>query len=292
MGYCTNCGYELGIGRFCTNCGQPIAGRHSGVPAAPPGPPGDTVPPPPRYPLYADTVPGPRPTAPPETAPVATPPPPPPPPAGGPDEAEPGRIGWLVAMIAGVTAVIAAVVGVVMVVDDEPTAEEEPPEAGPVGDATPLIRRVKVPGTAPASTDAQTGEPVTFEASHLYDGDETTCWRVAGDATGESLTVVFSEPVQVSRLGMVNGYAKSYPGYDGYQLNRRVLAVDWVFDDGTRVSQQLADDRAMQSTEVPPTWTKRLTIELVEVSAPGGGTAGRDYTAISELLVEGATAID
>lgn len=337
MGYCTNCGHELGIGRFCTNCGQPIAGRHAGAPAspaqeavttppAPPAPPAPSAgsllgptPPPARFPLYADSVAGPRPSAPPAPTAVATPASPPTNPA---DDAR-GRIGWLVAMIVGVTAIIAVVVGLVMVLDDgngdrtaedpgpgntvevdrgednrgqgkggEPQSPDPSAEPGPVGDATSLIRRIKVPGTAPASTDAQTGEPVTFEADHLNDDDETTCWRVAGDATGGTLTVKFDEPVQVSEVGMVNGYAKSYPGYDGYRLNRRVLEVSWVFDDGTSVTQELGEDRAMQSMPVTPTWTKRLTIEIVEVSPPGEGPLGKDYTAISELLIEGATAVD
>lgn len=326
MGYCTNCGHELGIGRFCTNCGQPIAGRHSSAPAgppAPPPPPGDT-PPPARFPLYADTVAGPRPSTPPPPPPaVAAQPPPPAPP--GPPGRPTGSVGWLVAMIVGVTAVIAVVIGLVMLVGGDGgdggdgTAEdtaaagtvdgkqgkrgrgdgrrsepapESSEEAGPVGDATTLISRIEVPGTAPASTDAQTGEPVTFEAAHLNDDDETTCWRVAGDASGTSVTLTFAEPVQVSEVGMVNGYAKSYPGYDGYSLNRRVLEVSWVFDDGTTVSQELGTDRTMQSMSVPPTWTEQLTIEIVEVSPPGAGPLGKDYTAISELLVEGATAVE
>lgn len=346
MGYCTKCGHELGIGRFCTNCGQPIAGRHSSVPAspapdavmtpgtpsavppappahaAPPAPPlPGATPPPARFPLYADSVTGPRPSAPPAPPTVATPPPPPPLSADDRDGAR-GSIGWLVAMIAGVSAVIAVVVGLVMVLDDgddNQAADDAAPanaidddrgerrngegrksndapspstEAGPVGDATSLIRKVKVPGVAPASTDAQTGEPVTFEADHLNDDDETTCWRVAGDASGDTMTITFDEPVQVSEVGMVNGYAKSYPGYDGYALNRRVLEVTWVFDDGTSVNQALRDDRTMQSMTVAPTWTKKLTIEIVEVSPPGEGPLGKDYTAISELLVEGATAVE
>lgn len=345
MGYCTNCGHELGIGRFCTNCGQPIAGRHSGVPAssapeavttpgAPPGappaapahavpaPPMPGTPPPARFPLYADSVTGPRPSAPPAPPTVATPPPPPAETSDDDRDHERGSIGWLVAMIVGVSAIIAVVVGLVMVLDgDDERATDAGPantvadeganrgergrgkgeesedapdpstETGPVGDATSLIRKLKVPGTAPASTDAQTGEPVTFEAEHLNDDDETTCWRVAGDASGESVTLTFDEPVQVSEVGMVNGYAKSYPGYDGYSLNRRVLSVDWVFDDGTSVTQELGDDRAMQSLEVTPTWTKKITIEIVEVSPPGEGPLSKDYTAISELLIAGATAV-
>lgn len=339
MGYCTNCGHELGIGRFCTNCGLPIAGRHSGAPtptgpqavttpgappaapptaagpAVPPAPPlPGAAPPPARFPLYADSA-GHRPTAPPAPPTVATTPPP-----EAPDDDTRGSVGWLVAMITGVTAVIAVVVGLVMVLDDgsDPAADDAAPagaveersgerrrgatrepddspdpsaEAGPAGDATPLIRRITVPGVAPASTDAQTGEPVTFEAAHLDDDDETTCWRVAGDASGDTVTLTFDEPVQVSEVGMVNGYAKSYPGYDGYALNRRVLEVNWVFDDGTGVGQELGEDRAMQSMSVTPTWTRKLTIEIVEVSPPGAGPLSKDYTAISELMVIGATAV-
>ena len=53
----------------------------------------------------------------------------------------------------------------------------------------------------------------------------------------------------VSRVGLVNGYAKQVAGVDWYPNNRRILAVTWGFDDGTTVEQTFAerpDDAAAQ----------------------------------------------
>jgi hypothetical protein len=161
--------------------------------------------------------------------------------------------------------------------------------AGPPRDLAPEVRRIQVPGTAAASTDARTGAPVTFEAAHLTDGDTTTCWRVDGDASGGTITVTFRQPVTLTEVGLVNGYAKSYPGYDGYKLNRRVLSVRWVFDDGTSVDQQLATDRRMQTVPVQAGETSHLRLEIVSVSPPGSGPLGKDFTPISELQLTGAT---
>ncbi|HWJ83347.1 MAG TPA: hypothetical protein VNS55_14005 [Nocardioides sp.] len=161
---------------------------------------------------------------------------------------------------------------------------------GPAGDLLAEVGRIRVPGTAPASTDARTGAPVTFGAAHLTDGDTTTCWRVAGDASGTALTIIFTRPVTLTEVGMVNGYAKSYPGYDGYRLNRKVLAVRWVLDDGTEVAQRLTVDRRMQTVPVDAGAgaTTTLRLEIDQVSPPGPGEFGKDFTAISELHLVGS----
>ena len=86
---------------------------------------------------------------------------------------------------------------------------------------------------------------------------------------------------------MINGYAKTAQDAQGRELdwyhgNRRVLSVEWVFDDGTTVVQDLDDTTDLQSVDVDVT-TTTITVRLLEVSAPGNGPAARDYTAISEL---------
>ncbi|GAA3812653.1 discoidin domain-containing protein [Nocardioides panacisoli] len=326
--HCLHCGAALGVGRFCTNCGQPIPGRHEGVPAAPPPPPAPpapagppVTPPPTRYPLYVDSPPGPRPTAPPTAVVPVGPPVPPPAPPQRPSGR--GAAPWLLWAVLGLAAVL--VVGIALVVvlgggDDDSTAKDpghrsQPQRvpsnsgpttsspaptssapastatvaAGPARDLASVVRRVQVPGTAAASTDARTGAPVTFEAAHLTDGDPTTCWRVDGDASGTAITITFAQPVTLTEVGLVNGYAKSYPGYDGYRLNRRVTSVRWVLDDGTTVEQQLASDRRMQTVPVQAGETSHLQLEIVSVSPPGAGPLGKDFTPISELDLTGST---
>jgi hypothetical protein len=54
-------------------------------------------------------------------------------------------------------------------------------------------------------------------------------------------------------------------------------------DDGTKVRQQLKDDRKLQLVDVGPVTTHRVVLKLVAVSPPGSGTASRDFTAVSEV---------
>jgi hypothetical protein len=68
-----------------------------------------------------------------------------------------------------------------------------------------------------------------------------------------------------------------------------VLSVDWVFDDGTTVSQQLGQDRALQQRTITPVTTSVVQLRITSVSPPGRGRAARNDTAISEVLLLGRT---
>jgi hypothetical protein len=99
----------------------------------------------------------------------------------------------------------------------------------------------------------------------------------------------------VSEVGLVNGYAKTASNasgtYDWYAGNRRTLRVEWAFDDGTVLGQDLRQTRRMQPLTLDePVVTERVTLRLVEVSPPGTGPASRDYTALSEVRLLGAPA--
>lgn len=299
MSYCTSCGHELGVGRFCTNCGQPVAGRHPGTPAAPPTPPATdpsaptlprpgvgTLPPPPRFPLYAD--PAPLPPLP------------------------PGRRSLLPWLVVGLALLVAAAATVAVLLfrsgGDHTAVDATPTRSGtsaattsPTSPSTPTsptspsasgtdltseISHLVVPGTAPASTDLA-GNPVTFGSGNLVDGNTQTAWRVAGDASGRSITISFDAPVTLTSVGLVNGYAKSYQGYNGYRLNRRITAVRWTFEDGTSLTQQLRQRPTMQSIAVTAAPTSSVRLEILStVASPQRNW--RDFTAISELSLLGS----
>jgi len=150
-----------------------------------------------------------------------------------------------------------------------------------------------VPGTAEPNQDVD-GNLVRFEARNMLDDVRTTCWRTPGDATGEIITLSLGEPTTLSRVGLVNGYAKTSEGSSGklnwYRGNRRLLAVEWTFDDGTTVSQSLVETRSMQTLDIEPVTTSTVTLRLVGVSSPGAGRSARDYTAISDLALVGSPA--
>lgn len=175
-------------------------------------------------------------------------------------------------------------------VGDDPAADDGEAPAG-VGKVRELVRGAtfEVPGTAPPTTDFD-GNLVAYEASQMGDGNPATAWRTAGDATGQTITVTLPERGVVTRVGLVNGYAKQVAGVDWYPNNRRTVAVTWGFDDGTTVEQTFAERPGMQRLEVPPVETAAVTLTFTAVTPPGAGSLGRDYTAISEVSVTGRRA--
>jgi hypothetical protein len=147
-----------------------------------------------------------------------------------------------------------------------------------------------VPATAPPSISAA-GKRVTFRAANLTDGDGRTAWRMIGDGTGQLLTFEFTAPIRITRVGLVNGYAKSErvhgERFDWYAANRRVLEVEWRLGDGTTIRQTLRRSIKMQTVKVQGVRTTRVQLKLLRVSRPGAGRLSRDYTAVSEVLLVG-----
>jgi hypothetical protein len=161
------------------------------------------------------------------------------------------------------------------------TTTTAPPQ--PVRSLT--IASVAAPAEAPNGQDAcQPAHVTSFAASNLNDGDVETGWRMPGDATGQELTITLDGTRNIRQVGLVPGYAKVDPcDYtDRFVQNRRVLAVTWIFDDGTTVSQDLREAPEMQPIGVTATSTTvRLRIDAV--TEPGG----KDFTAMSEIGVRG-----
>jgi hypothetical protein len=141
------------------------------------------------------------------------------------------------------------------------------------------------PDTAPPHQDLS-GDMVPYVAANLLDGVPSTTWRMAGDGTGRILTVQLPSESLVTKVGLINGYAKVDDGTDWYPRNRRVLEVEWQFDDGSTVVQHLDETREMQSIDVGPWRTSTVKLKIMYVSPPGD----RNYTAISDLLIEGTPA--
>lgn len=164
----------------------------------------------------------------------------------------------------------------------------EAPDPDSIVDVTSQVR-ARVPGTAPASRDSE-GRPVTFRARNMWDGDARTCWRTAGDASGRTITFRLPEATVLTEVGLLNGYAKVDGPNDWYPSNRRVLKVSWEFDGGHTVTQDLTERRTLQSLPIDPVETSVVRLRLLEVSAPGAGSRGRDFTAISEVRLLGAPA--
>ncbi len=159
------------------------------------------------------------------------------------------------------------------------------------GDEVAGRATAKAPKTAAPNQDVN-GDQVSYDASNMLDGVPETAWRAPGDASGMALTFKLREPTELHQVGLINGYAKTSTDdrgrtFDWYLGNRRVEAVVWVFDDGTKVRQPLTEGREMQTLAIDPVTTSRVVLRLVQVSAPGDGTAARDFTAVSEVSLVG-----
>jgi hypothetical protein len=162
----------------------------------------------------------------------------------------------------------------------------------PKGKATEVagLALASAPRNAPPGVDFS-GQPVTYVPANMVDGRPDTCWRVSGDATGMELTFQLAQPTKLSQVGLINGYDKiafsNGRSYDWYAGNRRVMSVEWVFDDGTVVPQQLGFSRAMQRMTIEPVTTQTVRVRLTSVSPPGHGPAARNDTAVSEVSLKG-----
>jgi hypothetical protein len=319
--FCTGCGNRLGGARFCTNCGRPIPADSapegtavrpavpvptgpppsgpppSGPPPSTPPPPAYEAPPPPRYPLFSDEL---------YAAPARAADPAPP----APPSARRSGSSWLPWTLSVIVLVLIALIGGMLLVsggDDEQAGDQAPANGaasdrspkspGPTPTETPppvdgpqeLARyaAASAPKTAKPNLDTQ-GNLVRYEARNMLDGVAQTCWRMPGDGTGQDITFTLSGPTELSEVGLINGYAKSAGKLDWYAGNRRILAVEWIFDDGTVVSQTLTETRDLQSLPITPITTSTVILRLVSVSDPGRGPSARNYTAISNVSLIGA----
>ncbi|MFT4286844.1 NADase-type glycan-binding domain-containing protein [Nocardioides sp.] len=283
MRYCTQCGHKVEGRRTCSDCGALVPVEP--LPAPPLSSAGA------RYPLFVGDPPedtasrAPVAVAPRPTSPVATRHP-----------ARRRRRGVLVLALGSALAVVVAGLGLWLVLrpDDTPASSALPDVPPPAGSATWHDLAGEAVATAPATDNPGVdtdGQPTSYDASNMLDGDAGTAWRMAGDGTGQELTFTFSREVTLTEVGLINGYAKTggegEDELDWYLGNRRVLAVDWVFDDGTTIHQDLRETRDPQTRPVPDLATRTVTLRLTAVSAPGDGPAGRDKTSISEVSLAG-----
>lgn len=312
MKFCTNCGEELEPGRFCTNCGAPISGAMpASLPDAtavrPPLPPDDTavrpIAPPDassgsRYPLYADQA-------------VLSPM------VADPAQEQPPRRhastkqSWILPILLLLVAMLAAATaGVWLSTRDADNASEqdqgptpsssprsgtspdrsdEPDTLGEQGDLAPLSE-AEGPPPVPPGLDLANNR-VSYPPANMLDDDPESAYRVPGDATGSLITFRLPGKSTITEVGLVNGYAKTDSSggraVDWYAKNRRIMRVEWRFDDGASVVQDLQSTREMQLLEVDPVETETVELRILEVSAPGPGPMSKNVTAISDVLLLG-----
>jgi hypothetical protein len=324
MPVCAQCGHEFDVGRFCTNCGHAVdapvdegldlwrtdTAERVAEPVPTSAPPPPPAPPPvapdasARYPLFADQVTN-----------------------AERESTHSHRAGrpWLPWAAGAVALLLVAGLGLWLLLsgDDadpelvaspsgnspaEPSSPDKPVQpkkqkqpkkttaprtAGKPADVASQATAV-VPATAAPGIDFD-GNAVRYDARNMLDGVPATTWRMPGDGSGETITVELAEETELSSVGLINGYAKT--GTDGsgtpldwYAGNRRILSVEWHFDDGSVVPQDLTETRRLQSVEIDPVTTSTVQLRLVTVTPPGVGPSRRNYTALSEISLVGSRA--
>jgi hypothetical protein len=292
MKFCMQCGHELGASRTCSSCGTTAPVEPLPAPQLPPA----GI----RYPLFADEV---------DdvsvstsghilTAPVEDPPPTvatqvrlPSVPVVPPRRRATPAV-WLAL---AVLVVAALVLGAWLLLHGGSSSGSHQPRSSSSVGASGGGTDVSTTATASAPVTRAPGQdtagnPTSYDASNMLDGDPTTAWEMPGDGTGKELTFTLAKRTHLTEVGLVNGYAKTASEggtkVDWYASNRRVLRVEWIFDDGTTKTQDLRETPKAQTLGVDVR-TKTVRLRLLQVSAPGTGPAARDMTPISEVRLTG-----
>lgn len=149
--------------------------------------------------------------------------------------------------------------------------------------------------TAPEGLDAA-GVTQSYEPAKAIDGKTETAWRCPGSAVGESLTIRFTSPVQLTSVGLIPGYDKLDPtdGADRFVQSPKVMRVRWTFDgNNPGVDAAPNGQRSMFMTPVSVR-TSSVTLTIVQTQ-PGDAVTNAagivlgplETTAISELAMIG-----
>jgi hypothetical protein len=185
--------------------------------------------------------------------------------------------------VAGVVTALLIAAGVLAFIG---LRDRSPARSSPATQAPQLIRagvQVIASHTAESSTDAA-GNPVIYVPSNVIDGDVETAWRTPGDGHGESITLIFDNPITMVRIGLIPGYAKTdaQSGVNRFFQNRIITEVVY------RVPGLEDRRKTFKPLPVPQfvrlrTLTAKITVKILGTTPPGG----LDYTAISEIYVYG-----
>jgi serine/threonine protein kinase len=163
-----------------------------------------------------------------------------------PGEQAPRRRGAAVALGVAVAVVATAGLGVggyLLLLQNGPPRRNEPDP--PRARSQVPSSSIAVSATSILPPDVSSG--LTYDPSNAVDGDLSTAWSegVRGNGEGESLTFRFPEPVDLARIDIVNGYAKS----------------PRLFQDNARVRDAVI---STESGDLPVTLDDRTSTQRIE----------------------------
>jgi serine/threonine-protein kinase len=143
--------------------------------------------------------------------------------------------------------------------------------------------QVTASSVEPPHQDAA-GNTVTYLPGHVIDGNVETAWRTPGNGRGETLTLLFSGPIEIVQVGMIPGYAKIDPvtSANRFLQDRIITDVRWLTPGVPPTDQHFSPDPYPQLVRLSAT-TTQITVKILGTTKAGG----LDYTAISEIYVYG-----
>jgi hypothetical protein len=119
----------------------------------------------------------------------------------------------------------------------------------------------------------------THVPGHLMDNDPATAWVSLGDGSGESVTVKFSAPVRVVRLGIFNGKQ----GTGAFGLRNRIARGRVVYPDGDEIPFALDDTGGEQLVPCDSGKPVESFDVVVDKVTPKGPKAEHRGVAVSEI---------
>ncbi len=163
------------------------------------------------------------------------------------------------------------------------------PAPTPAPTATPgpvAVSAVRASAARPDGIDS-CGQPTSYAANNVLDGQLATAWMTQGDGAGQFLEFDIAPGAQLTHVGLVPGYAKQDPcsGSDRFHDMRRIVQVRWSFDGGASVTQSLDPDSATMQTLQLAAPVNATTVRLTILGTTDPGTAGFDYSPISEVTL-------
>lgn len=159
------------------------------------------------------------------------------------------------------------------------------------------LESVRTSNTATSGQDA-CGDTFNYPPANVVDADPETAWQVGGTGVDQWLELTYGEPVKVSRVGIIPGYAKEdrCDGTDRFYQYYVVRGAVIRFSDGSEVKAEFEKKPQMQFVDTNGHETKSLRITIVDVYPPGDKPGGSSFdyedtgtwgkAAISEVKVE------
>jgi len=142
---------------------------------------------------------------------------------------------WLVPLTLLAVIVVGGVAAVVLVATLRSDGGQPPPATATTARAATAPVRVDPRSiTARASSELPPTQGRTYSIRDTLDGDTRTAWNnhsaVRGSGVGETLTYRFARPLHLTRIELMNGYAKTA---ELYAANGRIRGVNIVTDHRT-----------------------------------------------------------